>query len=57
MKIFRTGSYENLYDLPIAINWGFTTQCNYRCSYCFDYGVHRGGVRTYVKYRFPLWNN
>lgn len=43
MKIFRTGAHENLYDLPISINWGFTSQCNYRCTYCFDYGTRRGG--------------
>lgn len=38
MKIFRTGAYETLYDLPIRIDWGLTRRCNYRCSYCFNYG-------------------
>lgn len=38
MKILRTGAYENFYDFPLLVNWILTKQCNYRCSYCFDYG-------------------
>lgn len=38
MKIFRAGSHEALYDMPIEINWDLTRRCNYRCSYCFIYG-------------------
>lgn len=38
MKIIRTGAYENFYDMPLSVNWILTTKCNYRCSYCFEYG-------------------
>lgn len=38
MKIFKTGAYESLYDMPLTVDWILTTKCNYRCSYCFFYG-------------------
>lgn len=38
MKILRTGERECFTDLPIEINWDLTKLCNYRCSYCFNYG-------------------
>lgn len=38
MKILRTGGKECFKDLPIEINWDLTKMCNYRCSYCFNYG-------------------
>lgn len=41
MKIFRTGAYENFYDMPLKVIWHITGRCNYRCTYCFHYG--RGG--------------
>ena len=41
MKIFRSGAYETLYDLPLTIDWLLTLRCNYRCSYCFHYGKGR----------------
>lgn len=37
MKILRTGAEECFEDLPLAVNWALTMQCNYRCSYCFVY--------------------
>lgn len=38
MKILRTGGRECFADLPLEVNWALTMRCNYRCSYCFDYG-------------------
>lgn len=38
MKILRTGGRECFADLPLEVNWVLTNKCNYRCSYCFDYG-------------------
>ena len=38
MNVLRTGGKECFSDLPLAVNWILTTQCNYRCSYCFHYG-------------------
>ena len=39
MKILRTGAYETFHDLPLEVNWDLTKKCNYRCSYCFNYGT------------------
>lgn len=33
--IFRQGGLGSLYDNPLQVNWGVTTMCNYKCSYCF----------------------
>lgn len=38
MKILKTGAKECFEDLPLLVNWSLTTNCNYRCSYCFIYG-------------------
>lgn len=38
MKIFSSGAYETLYDLPLHVSYILTFKCNYRCSYCFGYG-------------------
>ena len=37
MKIIKTGAEEAFKDLPLAIEWHLTYNCNYRCSYCFIY--------------------
>lgn len=41
MKIFRSGSYESLYDMPLGIQWYITMHCNYRCSYCVNRKLYR----------------
>lgn len=38
MKILRTGAEECFEDLPLEVNWDLTKNCNYHCSYCFNYG-------------------
>lgn len=48
MKIFRTGAYENFYDMPLAVNWSITEKCNYCCSYCFISGA-KASVKNDVK--------
>ena len=57
MKIFRTGAYESLHDMPIEINWMMTHRCNYRCTYCYFYGTKAGGGGIYRNIRFQHWNN
>ena len=38
MKIIKVGGRECFTDLPIDVHFILTLQCNYRCSYCFQYG-------------------
>lgn len=47
MKILRTGAKECFEDLPLAINWVLTMQCNYRCSYCFVYSKRTPPIRAF----------
>ncbi len=35
VKIYRQGTFESFYDMPLEVNWPLTDMCNYRCSYCF----------------------
>ncbi|SHI69617.1 radical SAM protein [Pseudobutyrivibrio xylanivorans] len=34
-KIIRQGAVETLYEMPLKVNWGITTMCNYACEYCY----------------------
>lgn len=34
-NISRAGAQETFIGMPLAVNWGITQMCNYKCSYCF----------------------
>lgn len=54
MKILSTGAQTCFEDLPLEVNWSITLNCNYRCSYCFDYGKkHTPPLRNLSQH----WNN
>lgn len=34
-RILKAGATEVFNGMPLAVNWGITQMCNYKCSYCF----------------------